>query len=77
MGESGLERDGIAALAPIVAEAVDAGDPAAIAIHDRAADELAAMADALRDALGFAAGALGMRPSLIRVKAFKPRMAIQ
>jgi N-acetylglucosamine kinase-like BadF-type ATPase len=55
MGESGLERDGIAGLAPIVAEAVAAGDPAAIAIHDLAADELAAMAEALREALGFAA----------------------
>ena len=54
-GESGLERDGIAGLAPVVAEAVAAGDPAAIAIHDLAADELAAMAEALREALGFAA----------------------
>ena len=55
MGESGLQRDGIAALAPLVAEAAEAGDPAAIAIHDRAAGELAAMADALRAELGFAA----------------------
>ncbi|MBV9528491.1 BadF/BadG/BcrA/BcrD ATPase family protein [Sphingomonas sp.] len=54
MGESGLERDGIAGLAPLVAEAAAAGDPAAIAIHDRAADELAAMAEALRAELGFA-----------------------
>jgi N-acetylglucosamine kinase-like BadF-type ATPase len=54
MGESGLERDGIAALAPLIAEAGERGDPAAIAIHDRAADELAAMAEALRSALGFA-----------------------
>jgi N-acetylglucosamine kinase-like BadF-type ATPase len=53
MGDDGLERDGIAGLAPLVAEAVAAGDPAAIAIHDRAAEELAAMADALRANLGF------------------------
>ena len=44
-GRERLERDGIAGLAPIVAEAVAAGDPAAIAIHDLAADELAAMAE--------------------------------
>jgi len=55
MGENGLERDGIAGLAPLVAEAVAAGDPAAIAIHDQAASELAAMAEALRRDLGFAA----------------------
>ena len=55
MGDNGLERDGIAALAPLVAEAVAASDAAAIAIHDRAADELAAMAEALRRELGFAA----------------------
>jgi N-acetylglucosamine kinase-like BadF-type ATPase len=54
MGERGLERDGIAALAPIVADAAAAGDPAAIAIHELAADELAAMAAALRAKLGFA-----------------------
>jgi N-acetylglucosamine kinase-like BadF-type ATPase len=55
MGEQGLARDEIAGLAPVVAEAVAAGDPAAIAIHDRAAEELAAMAEALRVALGFGA----------------------
>ncbi|MBY8827956.1 N-acetylglucosamine kinase [Hephaestia mangrovi] len=55
MGERGLERDEIAGLAPVVAEAVAAGDPVAIAIHDAAADELAAMAEALRATLGFAA----------------------
>ncbi|WP_369405761.1 BadF/BadG/BcrA/BcrD ATPase family protein, partial [Sphingomonas asaccharolytica] len=32
-----------------------AGDPAAIAIHNRAAEELATMAEALRAQLGFAA----------------------
>ena len=56
MGENGLERDGIAGLAPIVADAVAAGDQAAIAIHDLAADELAGMAEALRTTLGFPAG---------------------
>jgi N-acetylglucosamine kinase-like BadF-type ATPase len=54
MGERGLQRDEIAGLAPVVAEAVAAGDPAAIAIHDAAADQLAAMAEALRAELGFA-----------------------
>jgi N-acetylglucosamine kinase-like BadF-type ATPase len=53
MGEHGLQRDEIAGLAPIVAEAVAAGDPAAVAIHDRTADELATMAEALRAELGF------------------------
>ncbi|MGN6278350.1 MAG: N-acetylglucosamine kinase [Sphingomonas sp.] len=55
MGEQGLARDQIAALAPVVAEAVAAGDPAAAAIHDRAADELAAIAEALRSELDFGA----------------------
>lgn len=54
MGERGLARDEIAGLARIVAEAAAAGDEAAIAIHDKAAEELAAMADALRAELGFA-----------------------
>lgn len=54
MGGRGLQRDEIAGLAPIVAEAGAAGDPAAIAIHDAAADELAAIAEALRTQLGFA-----------------------
>ena len=56
MGEQGLQRDEIADLAPIVGEAVAAGDPAARAIHDAAAAELAAMAEALRSELGFAPG---------------------
>jgi len=55
MGEQGLERDEIAGLAPIVAEAAAAGDPAAIRIHDLAAEELAAIAEALRAELGFRA----------------------
>jgi len=54
MGERGLARGEIAGLAPVVAEAVAAGDAAAIAIHDAAAAELAAIAEALRTALGFA-----------------------
>jgi N-acetylglucosamine kinase-like BadF-type ATPase len=56
MGENGLARGDIAGLAPVVAEAVAAGDPAAIAIHEAAAGELAAIAAALRAALGFARG---------------------
>ena len=55
MGEHGLARDEIAGLAPVVAEAVAAGDPAAVHIHDQAAAELAAMAEALRTELDFAA----------------------
>ena len=55
MGERGLPRDEIAGLAPVIAEAVVAGDAAAAAIHDQAAIELAAIAEALRADLGFAA----------------------
>ena len=55
MGERGLARDEIAALALVVAEAAAAGDPQAIAIHEKAAEELEAMADALRCELGFEA----------------------
>jgi len=55
MGEQGLARDEIAGLAPVVAEAAAAGDPAAIRIHDLAAEELAAIAEALRAELGFRA----------------------
>lgn len=55
MGEQGLARDEIAGLAPIVAEAAAAGDPAAIRIRDLAAEELAAIAEALRAELGFGA----------------------
>jgi N-acetylglucosamine kinase-like BadF-type ATPase len=53
MGDEGLARDEIAGLARIVAEAVAAGDEAAMRIHDKAADELATMAQALRTELGF------------------------
>ena len=55
MGEQGLVRGDIAGLAPVVAEAVALGDSAAIRIHDQAAEELVAMAEALRTTLGFAA----------------------
>jgi N-acetylglucosamine kinase-like BadF-type ATPase len=54
MGEDGLARDAIADLSPIVTEAVAAGDAAAIAIHEAAADELVLIAEALRAELGFA-----------------------
>jgi N-acetylglucosamine kinase-like BadF-type ATPase len=53
MGEQGLTRDEIAGLAPVVAEAVAAGDEAAIAIHDKAAEELGSIAESLRSQLGF------------------------
>jgi N-acetylglucosamine kinase-like BadF-type ATPase len=55
MGEHGLARDEIAGLAPVVAEAVALGDPVAIRIHDQTAEELAAMAEALRTTLSFVA----------------------
>jgi N-acetylglucosamine kinase-like BadF-type ATPase len=54
MGEDGMTRDEIAALAPIVAQAAGEGDAEATAILDRAGSELAAMARALRSQLGFA-----------------------
>lgn len=56
MGERGLTRDQIAALAPVVAQASERGDDAARAIHLRAAGELAEMAQALRTTLGFEQG---------------------
>lgn len=56
MGPAGLGRDGIAALAPVVSGAAAAGDPVARAILDEAARELAAIATALRTALGYTAG---------------------
>lgn len=55
MGGHGMSRDEIAGLAPIISDAADAGDPAAVAILDKAGRELAAMAQALRHALGFRA----------------------
>ncbi|MBO9602800.1 MAG: N-acetylglucosamine kinase [Novosphingobium sp.] len=58
MGKQGLQRGEIAGLAPIVSQAAAAGDEAAIRINDQAAGELAAMAEALRTELGFAADEL-------------------
>jgi N-acetylglucosamine kinase-like BadF-type ATPase len=48
-------RDSIAAIAQLVTRAAQEGDAAAIRIFDSAADELAAVVDAVRLALGFAA----------------------
>ncbi len=56
MGDPPLGRDDIAALAKMVQAAADDGDPAALAIHDRAADELTQMAKALRTALHYETG---------------------
>lgn len=56
MGERGMGRDEIAGLAPIVSAAVADQDRVAIAILHEAAAELAAIARALRQALGFEAG---------------------
>ncbi|USI75061.1 N-acetylglucosamine kinase [Sphingomonas morindae] len=53
MGPSGLGRDGIAALAPLVSQAAAAGDSVAGAILADAGAELARIAHALRHALGF------------------------
>jgi len=55
MGEAGMSRDAIAALAPIVVQAVGEGDAHAAGILDRAGAELAQMAQALRTRLGFSA----------------------
>lgn len=55
MGPPGLGRDGVAALAPWVSRAATEGDTGARAILDAAASELAALARAVREALGFAA----------------------
>jgi N-acetylglucosamine kinase-like BadF-type ATPase len=53
MGESGLSRDGVAALAPIVVEAAEKGDTQANAILEVAGSELANIAHALRRRLKF------------------------
>jgi N-acetylglucosamine kinase-like BadF-type ATPase len=53
MGENGMARDGIAALAPIVSRAATEGDAEAAAILTRAAGELVAITQALRNRLGF------------------------
>ncbi|MFF0512147.1 N-acetylglucosamine kinase [Streptomyces sp. NPDC004250] len=49
----GLGRDGVAALSRPVAEAAELGDPVAGAILARAGRELALLADAARERLGF------------------------
>lgn len=54
MGENGLSRDGVAALAPIVVQAAKDGDTHADAILRQAGSELANIAHALRRQLGFA-----------------------
>jgi len=53
MGDGGMTRDAIAALAPIVAQAAGEGDAQAASILDRAGEELARMAQALHLRLGF------------------------
>ena len=53
MGDGGMTRDAIAALAPIVAQAAGEGDAQAASILDCAGEELARMAQALRLRLGF------------------------
>jgi N-acetylglucosamine kinase-like BadF-type ATPase len=53
MGEHGMTRDEVAALAPIVAQAAEKGDLQAAAILDLAGLELARMAQALRGQLNF------------------------
>jgi N-acetylglucosamine kinase-like BadF-type ATPase len=49
-------RDRIAALCPVIARAAEAGDAGARAIFAAGARELAEIADAVREALGYAAG---------------------
>lgn len=53
MGPRGMARGEIAALAPLVSAAAADGDGAAGAILERAAEELALIAQALRQSLGF------------------------
>jgi N-acetylglucosamine kinase-like BadF-type ATPase len=53
MGEKGMARDEVAALARIVSQVADEGDAEAAAILDRAGSELATMAQALRRTLRF------------------------
>jgi len=56
MGERGMSREEIAGLAPIASAAAADGDTVAAAILNEAASELASMAHALRQRLGFATG---------------------
>ena len=55
-GDGGATRDAIARLSPLVARAANAGDAVALSIFRQAGAELAAIADALRRALGYGAG---------------------
>lgn len=55
-GEQACARGDLAQLSPLVAEAARLGDAAAAGIFRQAGRELAGIADALRRALGFAAG---------------------
>lgn len=55
-GEGAGSRGDLATLSPLVARAAQAGDTVAAAIFERAGQELAAIAAALRVALGFEAG---------------------
>jgi N-acetylglucosamine kinase-like BadF-type ATPase len=55
-GEGGATRDAIARLSPLVAQAAQAGDDAALGIFRQAGAELAAIADALRRTLDYARG---------------------
>ncbi|BBD96750.1 N-acetylglucosamine kinase [Sphingobium amiense] len=56
MGAQAPGRDGIAALAPLILEAAEAGDADCAAILTEAADHLADLAFAVRAAVGFAPG---------------------
>ena len=53
-GEGGATRDAIARLSPLVAQAAQAGDAAALGIFRQAGSELAAIADTLRRTLDYA-----------------------
>jgi len=53
-GDGGATRDAIARLSPLVAQAAQAGDEIALGIFRQAGSELAAIAEALRRALGYA-----------------------
>jgi N-acetylglucosamine kinase-like BadF-type ATPase len=53
MGDGAASRDRIASLSRLVADAAGQGDAAALAIFDQAADELAAIVDAIRVRLGY------------------------
>ncbi len=53
MGERGMARGEVAALATVISRAADAGDVAACTILSKAGHELVLLATALRDRLGF------------------------